>query len=314
MTRKTLIVYLSRTGINSDVAHAMAEVLEAKYDMDVTIADLHDGQPDIAPFQNVIVGGGVDRSNVYPQAVDFLEKNFEGKNVALYFGCEDYENPKEQSTEDNSRKVLAKNKSLLPVSVAAFGGCMIKQGKPVMDELNMNRVKDWATELGKNFIALEPIPVVVEVIPAVEHAKTKGTEGIFEIISDSAGKFRFHLKAANGEIIAVSQSYEVKESAMTGIVSIKKNARIAKIADLTTTEGAMPKTTHAAGIIQDPVFEIQSNAPDKWRFHLKAANGEIIAVSQSYGTKESAENGIASVKQNAPKAKVVDLTTAATKT
>lgn len=312
MTRKTLIVYSTKTGINSDAAHAIAEVLKTKYKMDVTVADLKDGQPDIKPFQNVIVGGGVDSKNVYGEAVDFLEKNFEGRNVALYFGCEDYETPKEQSTEDNSRKVLAKNKSLLPISVAAFGGCMIKQGKPVMDELNMNRVRDWATELGKNFIALEPIPVVVEVIPVVEHEKTKGTEGVFEIISDSAEKWRFHLKAANGEIIAVSQSYEAKESAITGIASIKKNARIAKIADLTTAEGAMPKTTHAAGIIQDPVFEIQSNAPDKWRFHLKAANGEIIAVSQSYGTKESAENGIASVKQNAPKAKVVDLTTAAT--
>src|SRR4030066_136477 len=234
MTRKTLIVYSTKTGINSDAAHAIAEVLETTYSMNVTVADLHDGQPDITPYQNVIVGGGVDSKNVYGEAVDFLENNFEDKNVALYFGCEDYANPKEQRTEENSRKGLAKNKSLLPVSVAAFGGCMIKQGKPVMDELNMNRVKDWATELGKNFIALEPIPVVVEVIPAVEHAKTKGTEGVFEIISDSAGKFRFHLKAANGEIIAVSQSYGTKESAETGIASVKQNAPKAKVVDLTT--------------------------------------------------------------------------------
>ena len=234
MTRKTLIVYSTKTGINSDAAHAIAEVLKTKYKMDVTVVDLKDGQPDIKPFQNVIVGGGVDSKNVYGEAVDFLEKNFEGRNVALYFGCEDYETPKEQSTEDNSRKVLAKNKSLLPISVAAFGGCMIKQGKPVMDELNMNRIRDWATELGKNFIALEPIPVVVEVIPVVEHEKTKGTEGVFEIISDSAEKWRFHLKAANGEIIAVSQSYGTKESAETGIASVKQNAPKAKVVDLTT--------------------------------------------------------------------------------
>jgi uncharacterized protein YegP (UPF0339 family)/menaquinone-dependent protoporphyrinogen IX oxidase len=313
MTAKTLIVYSTRTGINSDAAHAIADVLETTYSMNVTVADLKDGQPDIKPFQNVIVGGGVDSKNVYGAAVDFLDKNFQGKNVALYFSCEDYENPKAQSTEENSKKVLAKNKAILPISVAAFGGCMIKQGKPAMDELNMTRVREWARALGKNFIALEPLPVVVEVIPLAEHLKTKGTEGVFEIICDSAEKFRFHLKAANGEIIAVSQAYEAKESALTGIASIKKNARIAKIVDLTTAGGAMPESTHAAGIIQDPVFEIQSNAPDKWRFHLKAANGEIIAVSQSYGTKESAESGIASVKHNAPKAKVVDLTTAATK-
>jgi uncharacterized protein len=30
----------------------------------------------------------------------------------------------------------------------------------------------------------------------------------FEITKDKAGKFRFHLKAPNGEIIAASQGYE----------------------------------------------------------------------------------------------------------
>ena len=74
----------------------------------------------------------------------------------------------------------------------------------------------------------------------------------------------------------------------------------------------MPELRHAGGVVQDPVFEIQSNAPDKFRFHLKAANGQIIAVSQSYLTKESAEKGIASVKKNAPMAKVVDHTTVVT--
>ena len=313
MTGKTLIAYSTKTGINADVAHVIADALETKYKMDVTVADLRDGQPDIAPFQNIIVGGGVKSKSVYGEAVDFLEKNFESRNVALFFSCEDYENPKAQSTEDNSRKVLAKNNSLVPISVAAFGGCMIKKGKPVMDELNMNRVRDWAIELGKKFKALELIPVVVEVIPAVKmSAMPKDTEGVFEITSDSAGKFRFHLKAANGQIIAVSQSYGAKESALTGIASIKKNAPIANIVDLTTAEKPMPESTHAAGIIQDPVFEIQTNAPDKWRFHLKAANGEIIAVSQSYGTKESAQTGIASVKTNAPMAKVIDRTTTST--
>ncbi len=34
----------------------------------------------------------------------------------------------------------------------------------------------------------------------------------FEIIKDKAGKFRWHLKAANGEIIAASQAYEKKET------------------------------------------------------------------------------------------------------
>jgi uncharacterized protein YegP (UPF0339 family) len=34
----------------------------------------------------------------------------------------------------------------------------------------------------------------------------------FEISKDHAGKFRFHLKAPNGEIIAASQGYETRAS------------------------------------------------------------------------------------------------------
>jgi uncharacterized protein YegP (UPF0339 family) len=97
-------------------------------------------------------------------------------------------------------------------------------------------------------------------------------------------------------------------NALKGIALIKKNALIAKTADLTT--GPMPE--HQAGIAQEPAFEIQFNAPDRYRFHLKAANGEIIAVSQSYLSKQSAENGIASMKTNAPMAKIIDQTVAVT--
>ena len=38
---------------------------------------------------------------------------------------------------------------------------------------------------------------------------------------------RFNLKAANGEIIATSEAYEAKASALNGVESVRKNARIA---------------------------------------------------------------------------------------
>ena len=53
----------------------------------------------------------------------------------------------------------------------------------------------------------------------------------FEISKDHAGKFRFHLKAPNGEIIAASQGYETKSSAEKGIAAIKTHARNAKVED-----------------------------------------------------------------------------------
>ncbi|MEU7221018.1 YegP family protein [Nocardia iowensis] len=46
----------------------------------------------------------------------------------------------------------------------------------------------------------------------------------FELFTDKAGKFRWHLKAANGEVIAASQAYESKAAAKNGIESVQKNA------------------------------------------------------------------------------------------
>jgi uncharacterized protein len=57
--------------------------------------------------------------------------------------------------------------------------------------------------------------------------------GKFEITKDKAGKFRFRLEAANGEIIATSEAYESKVSAKKGIESVQKNAPGASVVDLT---------------------------------------------------------------------------------
>ena len=48
----------------------------------------------------------------------------------------------------------------------------------------------------------------------------------------------------------------------------------------------------------------QSNAG--FHFVLKASNGEVIATSQVYTTKDSCKKGIESVKKNAPDAEVVE--------
>ncbi|WP_167108682.1 YegP family protein [Mycobacterium sp. DL592] len=57
--------------------------------------------------------------------------------------------------------------------------------------------------------------------------------GKFELYKDKAGEFRFRLKAANGEVIAVGEGYKTKASALNGIESVKKNAPDAKIDDQT---------------------------------------------------------------------------------
>jgi uncharacterized protein YegP (UPF0339 family) len=54
-------------------------------------------------------------------------------------------------------------------------------------------------------------------------------------------------------------------------------------------------------------FEIYKNKKGEYRWRLRANNNQIIASGEGYTTKASCKNGIESVKKNAPKAKVEDL-------
>ena len=47
-----------------------------------------------------------------------------------------------------------------------------------------------------------------------------------------------------------------------------------------------------------------------YTFHLKAGNGETILTSEVYSTKDACENGIESVRKNAPAANIEDQTIA----
>jgi len=60
--------------------------------------------------------------------------------------------------------------------------------------------------------------------------------------------------------------------------------------------------------MSEPKFEIYTDSAGKFRFRLRAPNNEIIAVSEAYEAKASCENGVQSVKTNAPKASIVYLT------
>lgn len=53
----------------------------------------------------------------------------------------------------------------------------------------------------------------------------------FVITKDRYGNYRFQLCAANGEVIAISDSYAAKASALNGIESVRKNAANAVVID-----------------------------------------------------------------------------------
>ncbi|MDW3649989.1 MAG: YegP family protein [Bacteroidia bacterium] len=102
----------------------------------------------------------------------------------------------------------------------------------------------------------------------------------------SGSEYRFRLKARNGEIILKSEGYTSKSSCLSGIESVKRNSPY------------------------DNRYERKISTNQKYYFVLKAANGEIIGVSELYSSRQSREVGINSVKLVAPSAPIEDLTLA----
>lgn len=107
--------------------------------------------------------------------------------------------------------------------------------------------------------------------------------GKFEVYQDKAGEYRFRLKASNGQNILASEGYKTKASCMNGIESVQNNAP------------------------DDSRYERKQSASGKFMFNLKAANHQVIGTSEQYESASSRDNGIESVKKNAPDAAVVEV-------
>lgn len=105
----------------------------------------------------------------------------------------------------------------------------------------------------------------------------------FEIYTDSKSEYRFRLKAGNGQKILASEGYASKAGCENGIESVRKNSQ------------------------DDDRYERKKSSNDKHYFNLKASNGQVIGTSEMYESSSGMENGIESVKTNAPDAEVVEL-------
>ena len=116
------------------------------------------------------------------------------------------------------------------------------------------------------------------------------------VIKPAKNGFMFNLKAGNGEIIATSEVYTTLDACKNGVASVQKNAPIAAIEDQTKADFETQK---------NPKFEVYADKRGEFRFRLKAANGEIIAVGEGYKAKASCKNGINSIIKNAPEAAIV---------
>ena len=120
--------------------------------------------------------------------------------------------------------------------------------------------------------------------------------GKFQVKAAGKGVL-FNLLATNGQVVATSEVYNKKDSLRRGIASVQANAPVAGIEDQTAEKPVK---------LPNPKFEIYADKAGKFRFRLKAKNGQIVAVGEAYETKKAALAGVASVKKNAPGAKIVE--------
>lgn len=70
--------------------------------------------------------------------------------------------------------------------------------------------------------------------------------GKFVVKKGSTGKFRFSLLSTNGQVVATSEAYNSKASAMNGIRSVQSLAGVAELEDQTTKEWAAGEETRKA--------------------------------------------------------------------
>ena len=107
--------------------------------------------------------------------------------------------------------------------------------------------------------------------------------------------YKFDLKASNGLIITTSEVYETRAACRKGIESVRKNALKAKLED---------QTVQNFQVATNPKFQLYEDKGGQYRFRLNSRNGQTIAISESYTTKAACENGIESIRKNAPEAEV----------
>jgi uncharacterized protein YegP (UPF0339 family) len=90
----------------------------------------------------------------------------------------------------------------------------------------------------------------------------------FEVFSGEDGKYYFHLRANNGEIVLSSQGYTSKQSALNGIKSVEANGAASESYDLVDADDG------------------------EVGFDLKASNGQVIARSETYVSASNADRAI----------------------
>lgn len=123
-------------------------------------------------------------------------------------------------------------------------------------------------------------------------------KGAFVYYKTEKGGYAYRLKANNKETIAVcGETYTTLPAMKNGIESVRANCE-AHVEDLTLKK---------AQNLTNPKFEVYLDKAGKFRYRLKAKNGDTIAISEEgYASKDGCKKGIGSVARFCMDAEVID--------
>ena len=119
--------------------------------------------------------------------------------------------------------------------------------------------------------------------PAVEEKKGRTYNGKYEVYPNGDG-YQYRLKASNGEILIVSETYVSRENVLKAIEAVKRN-------------------------IVDGELRIIKDKHGMFKFKLVSKNYRVIALGSNYTTEKSAVRASESFKKFALKADIVEIET-----
>ena len=111
--------------------------------------------------------------------------------------------------------------------------------------------------------------------------KGRGYNGKYEVYH-TGDAWQYHLKASNGEILFVSETYTTRDGVIKGIDAVKRNLETGEV-------------------------KIFADKHGNHKFKLVSRNYRVLAISANYSTEKGATRASESFKKFAVKADIVDI-------
>lgn len=147
-SQMTLVAFETKRGATAEYASILGGVLHGDFDHHVDMVNLREQKvPDLAPYDNVIVGSGIRIQRVYGKFRKLLkDKRLAEKRVAIFLSSGEAGGDPYKATKKYIGRIEKKYPHLNPVAAQAFGG-VYPNGKS--DFREPETMRKWAHELGE---------------------------------------------------------------------------------------------------------------------------------------------------------------------